>query len=522
MMESKKSNSTEKETKTPEKVNFFQSLIASIFKNSTPEAEKRRKLKNIAKTISKSKFHSFYKPGSAEMLSSFGKFIFDLYKIVAPAQKLFKSNQNQNYFKRQIINYILSDRQLELVDKLDERKILDISKKTDINKLRHGVEQILQSFINEFDGERSKRAANLSKTFSLFKDFCTFDFYLILKKYDSSYQEYSFGTAPKLEKVNAEYILDDLKDFLTVAYAITDPSIMWEDLFDMLKKSVGKDLVSLALWKKIIIRLKMIQSSKILDLIIKHVSQDFNYETKIRPSAPSVIEPYIDKIENDTRDLLDKIQSAQKESKANNICMQIFGTVSPQSMKNYNVEFNSILDKKDLTLVEYAEPINYLKTFLIEFVKKTIREYYEVVVIRGQWDASLSAPMSNAYQDLLKISDKITAFDEDFSEEGSMGSKIKTLLPKTAHDAGAENIINRVVSDANDIARDYIIQSTQNLITIGKTVKQLLEDYTSPKPVIVRNWRELEKYLETPIKQFSVDIYKKIYLFVQLMQTYID
>ena len=129
--------------------------------------------------------------------------------------------------------------------------------------------------------------------------------------------------------------------------------------------------------------------------------------------------------------------------------------------------------------------------------------------------------MSNAYQELLKLSDEVTNFDELLADEGSMGAKVKTLLPKTAHDAGAENIINRVVSDANDTARGYIIQGTQNLITIGKTEKQLIEDYVLPKPVIVANWKELERFIETPMKEFSVDIYKKIYLFVQLMQNYV-
>lgn len=204
------------------------------------------------------------------------------------------------------------------------------------------------------------------------------------------------------------------------------------------------------------------------------------------------------------------------------MCIQIFGTSDPQNLKYYIPAFNSPLEKKDLSLLEYTEPLNYLKTFLVDFVKTTIREYYDVIVIRGQWDSSLSAPMSNAYQELLKISEEITAFDELFSEEKPYGLKVKTLLPKTAHDAGAENIINRVVSDSNEQARGYILQATQNLITIGKTVKQLLEDYALPKPVIVQNWKELEKFLETPVKEFSVDIYKKIYLFVQLMQGYLQ
>ena len=129
--------------------------------------------------------------------------------------------------------------------------------------------------------------------------------------------------------------------------------------------------------------------------------------------------------------------------------------------------------------------------------------------------------MSNAYQELLKTSDEITVFDENFGEEGAMGMKIKNLMPKTSHDASAESIINRVVSDANEEARGFIITSTQNLIVIGKTIKQLIEDYSKEKHLIVQNWKELEKFIEEPMKDFSVKIYKKIYLFVQLMQNYI-
>ncbi len=522
-MDSKKTTQTGGSSNKPaEKESFFQSLLSSLFKSSNPEAEKKRRLKNLAKTISKTKYHSFYRPASGEMLAPFGKLMFELYKAVSSAQTYFRNTQNPAIFKRQIINYVLSDNQLALLDELDEQKIIELAKKVPFGKLSQDIEHKLQVFTNDFNETRAAKADNLEKAFSVFQDFCEFDYYMILKKFDSSYQEFNFNALPRLEKVNAEYILDDLKDFLAVAYCITDDSIDWTSLFDMFKETQSRELVSAGNWKKIIARIKSIQASKSLDLIIQHISEDFAYETKTSYHHASAIEPYIEKIENDTRNLMAKIEAEQKESKASSICMQIFGTASPQSLKYYTAEFNAPLEKKGLSELEYTEPLNYLKTFLVEFVKKAIREYYDVVVIRGQWDATLSAPMSNAYQELLKLSDEVTSFDEMMAEEGSMGIKVKTLLPKTAHDAGAENIINRVVSDANDTARGYIIQGTQNLITIGKTVKQLIEDYVLPKPIIVQNWKELEKYIEEPMKEFSVDIYKKIYLFVQLMQTYIS
>ena len=43
-----------------EKLSFFQSLFSNIFKTSNPEAEKKRKLKAIAKSFSKTKYHTFY------------------------------------------------------------------------------------------------------------------------------------------------------------------------------------------------------------------------------------------------------------------------------------------------------------------------------------------------------------------------------------------------------------------------------------------------------------------------------
>lgn len=514
--DSKKTNSTN------QKESFFESLLSSLFKSSSPEAEKKRRLKTIAKNLSKTKYHNFYRPGTSELLSPFGKLIFDLYKIISPAQTLFKNTQNPAVFKRQMINYSLSENQLAILEQIDEQKILEMSKKMPLNQLQQEVEQKLQTFTNEFDEKRALQAENLFRAFTLFQDFCLFDFYLILKKFDSSYQEYSFNALPKLEKVNAEYIVDDLKDFLSVAYAITNSTIDWNPLFAMLKETQSRELVSLGSWKKIVAKMTSIQTSKSLDLIIQHISQDPTYQTRISDTHESIVEPFIDKIDTDARTLLEKIAAEQKESKTSSLCIQIFGTSDPQNLKYYIPAFNSPLEKKDLSLLEYTEPLNYLKTFLVDFVKTTIREYYDVIVIRGQWDSSLSAPMSNAYQELLKISEEITAFDELFSEEKPYGLKVKTLLPKTAHDAGAENIINRVVSDSNEQARGYILQATQNLITIGKTVKQLLEDYALPKPVIVQNWKELEKFLETPVKEFSVDIYKKIYLFVQLMQGYLQ
>ena len=508
--------------KQEEKQSFFQSLFSNLFKSSNPEAEKKRKLKAIAKSFSKTKYHSFYRASTIEVLPPFAKLFYDIYKFVAPAQAIFKSNQNPNLYKAQVINYSLSDKQLGLLEHFDQQKIMELARTVPIQQLSTKLEEEFSIFSAEFDNERMNRTENLYKAFSALQDFCCFDYYVLLKKFTNSIQEYNFNTLPNFEKINGEYITDDLKDFCAAAYAITDENLFWNELFAFFKATQSTETITLGNWKKIVAKMKNIQQSGAFDLMIRHISGNTDYVTEIPSHYTSLIEPYMDKIQEEIRTTISKIGSQQKENKANQICEQIFGSTDFQTLHFYTVSANDTFSKKELGTYIFTEPLNYLKAFLLEYVKKDIREFFDVVVVRGQWDASLANPMSNAYQELLKISDEITTFDNDLSEDGGSGLKIKTLLPKTAHDPGAENIINRIISDSNEQARGYLVTASQDLITIGKTLKQLIEDYSKQKSEIVHNWRELERYIDHPMKEFSIGIYKKIYLFVQLMQQYLS
>ncbi|MBR5402075.1 MAG: hypothetical protein IK102_09735 [Treponema sp.] len=503
------------------KQSFFQSLFANLFKSSNPEAEKKRRLKAIAKTFSKTKYHNFYRPSTIEVLPPIAKLFYDIYKLISPAQIQFKSNQNPNLYKAQIINYTLSEKQVSLLENFDQQKIMEQARTVPLQQLSAKLEEDFMTFSSEFDNDRMNRTENLYKAFSIFQEFCCYDYYVFIKKFSSGFQEFNFNSVPNFEKINGEYITDDLKDFCSIAYAITDENILWNDLFAYFKETQATETVSLGNWKKIVAKIKNIQQSTAFDLMIRHISGNVDYVTQVPSHHASLIEPYVDKIREEMETTLSKIGSQQKENKANQICAQIFGSTDFQTLHFYIAAINDAYAKKELSTYIYPEPLNYLKAFLLEYVKKDIREYYDVVVVRGQWDASLANPMSNAYQELLKISDEITAFDNDLSEDGGSGLKIKTLLPKTAHDPGAENIINRIISDANEQARSFLITASQDLITIGKTLKSLIEDYSKQKPEIVQNWRELERFLDHPMKEFSVGIYKKIYLFVQLMQQYL-
>ena len=107
--------------------NFFQKLFSSFFGSSDPAAEKKRQLKAIAKQVGKSKY-KFYKTSSGEVLASFAKYFYDIYKAISQAQALFLNTQNKEIFKRWVVDYYLTDKQRESIENLSEESIIENAK----------------------------------------------------------------------------------------------------------------------------------------------------------------------------------------------------------------------------------------------------------------------------------------------------------------------------------------------------------------------------------------------------------
>lgn len=498
--------------------NFFQNLLSRFFESNDPAAVKKRKLKAIAKNLSKVRY-KFYKVNSGEALPSLAKFFYDIYKAIAPSQTMLRSMANDAAVKHMIIEFFMSERQKKLEELLSEESIIAKAKQIPIKRLAPQVKEALNQFCTDFDGERIGAIESMYKLFTLFRDFCLYDYYFFLKKFDSSIRENDFSAAPHFDKINADYITEDLKDFIAVAWPIPSDTD-WTLLVNMLKEKRGSEPISVNILRKITARLSAVRSSHAFEMMIQLIAKDPAYAPKFKTSQTVIAEPFIEKFRSGVLEVIRDLEAQEKGSKVNDLVTKVFDGQPSGFLKSYTSDMSETLEGKNLTPYIYADPLNYLKGFLLEYVKKDIREYCELVLIRGQWSAApISQAMSNAYNDLLGASDTITKFDAELAEDGPIGIKIKTLLPRTVKENDARNIINRLVNDANELAKGHIMECTKNLVSIGKVIKSLIEDEAKKKPEMINNWQELERNSERPPQEVGTDVYKKIYLFAQLMQT---
>ena len=500
--------------------NFFQRLISMFLGNSDPEAEKKRLLKATAKELSHSKY-KFYKYSSDEALPQLAKFFYDIYKIIAPAQAMIQGIQNPNAIKNAVINHALTENQHELASKLTEESILEQAKTVPINQLSEQIKTNLSTFITDFDTEKIQQIDKLYSKIAAFKEFCSFDYFFLLKKFDSGLKERDFNYIPKFDTIRAEYISDDLIDFTEVAWALPFTED-WTPVMQLFKSLKGVEPVQAVAWNKLMIRLRNLRDSKVFEMIIKLITKNPVYKQSININQEQIFEPYIEKIRNQTTQTLKKIEQAKTNSKVEEILKNLFGSTNVTRLKNYNENANTVYAKKNITGYLHYQPMNYMKAFLIDFFKKDIREYTDLVLVRGKWVSSaLSNQLSDTYHAILTVSDQISDFDNSLSDDTELGIKLKNLLIRCDRDKDSARYIRTQLGDINDKALSILTMGSQQLVTFARELKNLIEDTEKSKPQLLINWKELEHYSEKPIKEMGVNIYKMIYNFVTLMQLFL-
>ena len=500
--------------------NFFQNIISSILGGGDAEATKKRMLKNIAKSLSKTKFH-FYKFSNDTVDSSFAKFFYDIYKLVSPAQAMFQ-NAQQGAFKRAVINLSLTEKQLEYIDNFSEEKIEQLSKEMDIKALHKKISQDLNAFTASFDTNKINSVdATYTKLLQL-SNFCTYDYYYLLKKFAPNLKERDFSDTPKFQPaLRASLVAEDLKNFVAVAWALPLEAD-WTDVFQLLKKLKGVDPIPLPGWKKLMQKLRTVKEQGVFEKMLQLITKYPGYKENIVSEDYHIMDDYISSIKKQATEMVENLKRKQTEGKIDGLLKQVFGTTEVDSLRNYNETGSAAFERKNFNGYIYCDPLRYLKQFLLDFTKRDMREISDILLVRGEWATQqLAKPMSEAYHQLLDISEAITVLDNKLAENAEYGSKLKTLLPRSDRDKEARNIINTVLGDANGEAARLIKTAAQNYIAYDRNLKMALEDFVKvPHSELIINWKELDHFAEGKLKQMCVDAYKRIYVFVNLLQSY--
>ncbi|MBN1411966.1 MAG: hypothetical protein JW969_14050 [Spirochaetales bacterium] len=506
-------------TKTVNRESLIQRIINFFFNRNNPAYERKRLLKDISKSLRK--MHTkYYSPKNQYALPGLAKLFYEFYKTLGPAQTLVQNADSSGALKLITIESFLDDKQFQLKSRFNEKEIRERVQYSSPKKVAQELKDELVTYFAIYDTEKTKLIDSIYVFLQHFLSLVHFDYYFLIKKFDASLPEGNFFYKPNFEAINGEYIVDELKDFLDITYNM-DRQVNWDSVLDILKDYRSVEIVSRNGFRKLISRIKEIKRNRALELIIKHIEGDPYYKPRPISYNSRIVEPYLSKLKTQTDLIIQKLSQEKRSKNIEDLCMQIFGTTSVSRMKNYTEKANEQFKKKMIGGFIYVTPLNFLKAFLIDYNKKDVREVVDLLLVRGKWTANiLSQKLSDCFNQLMEITDRLLQFDERLVEDGPIRINLKKALLRVEKDAKNARDIRQMLKEINDEAKSIVYESAQNLISLGKNLKQILDDYSANPHNLIINWKEIDTFTDNRIKKQVIEIYKKIYYFIKLLQYY--
>jgi hypothetical protein len=500
------------------------SRILSIFSGGEDaEREKRRLMKQLGKELQRQKF-KFYKPRGTQALPALAKFFMDLYKVVGPAQSLLSGADESNALKSILIESQHTAEQTRLRDEFDEKTIRERATSADAKNLMAHVKDAMVTYFSGFDSATVKRINDTYTLTHILVRFVMFDYYFVLRKFDSGMQEGNFSYAPRFDAINAEYVSDDIKDFLEVALAV-ERDAEWDLVFDVLQEYKGVEVFDRSAWKKIVANLAAVLRSGILVKIVQHVDGDPSWRPAVQVPRKQIVEAHLNLLKTQVEATMQKIARERRGKKVEQLVHAIFGSTVVQRTKYYTEAANMTFTKKMMAGFAHVDAVNYLKAFLLDYFKGEVRTTVsDLFIVRGRWsDNILSQQLSDAYYAIMNIAQEIVEFDDSLGEEGELGMKLKKASGRVVErDPASAKALRQLLHHVNERAIGMVNTTATNLITLAKILKMMIEDVDKERPELIINWSELQGYSENPLKPQLVQIYKRAYYFVQLMQMFVN
>ena len=495
--------------------------LFALFASDDPERKKQKALRDITAELKHSRA-KFYNPLRLTAEPNLARFFWEIYKTVAAAQVLLKGAEVSGALKMTLVDLSFSEEQALVRERLTEKSIDERAKRgTDPAGLEAEVKKDVKTLLESIDTNWMNELDALFNRVLVFLDLIGFDYYYFLGKFDPGLPERDFSYTPRFASLDAAAIQEDLQDFLEILPSI-DPEADWDRILAVLKEHRGMDVVARDSLRKTLQLIRDVQRSGILLLVVRHMIQNPAWKPMTRAHRERIVEPYLSKLKAEAETTAQKVAHGRHNEKLEELARAVFGSSGVSvKLSNYSEQSNPEFAQKMLGGFLHVTALNYLRAFLVDYLPKRIREVVDLLIVKGKWaNSQPSNQMSEAFHQLLNVSEKINHFDADLAEDGELGRRLKTIALKAEKDRKALVQLRSALQQVNDEARMMIGDAVQHFVSIARVLKLAHEDIGKPNPAFLVNWKELKPSSDKELRVVIAAVYKKIFNFVQLMQMY--
>jgi len=485
-----------------------------------PQKEKRRMLKAIAKGLRKLN-PRYYNIKTERVETGLPKNLYEFFRAFCPAQKILQHAKSSKVLKAIVIESSLDKEHVALKERLSEESVRQRGKSTPYARLVDEIKQDTKAFFACFDVNRTKEANDTYAALAALLNLIHFDYYPLLRKFDPGISESNLAYEPHFEGTSAEYVREELKDFVAVLTDF-DPSLDWDRMWDILRTYRNTDIVTRDAWRKLLHLIRRLRRTRELELLTQLACQDPFFKPRVRSERENIVDDFLQKTRLQNETLLQKIAKEQRTGQIQQVLQHLFGSSSHLRLANYTEQANELFAKKALGGYSYTLPLNCLHAFIKDFVDLELRQLVDLLLIPAKWnDNSPSKILSEAFHQLHELTAEIERFDADLGEETETGRRLYSLVARADRFQQSQFTARKLLKKIDDSARDMLVRADGQVVSLGKVLRQVFEDLKRPNPKLILNWRELVQRAKRDPKLMFASAYQKLYYFTQLAKLYV-
>lgn len=502
-----------------EKLGFFKKLFGG------KDPVRRRAFRVLKKELSSSRIDLF-KLKQDLIQTPIAKLIFEIYKLTYPLKQFISIDKKIKKFppsfeEHFVLNFHQNDA-LEIYNKLNEDYVKKLIPKYGVQKTAEYLDRLLTEYFDYFGKETLIKINSVFSNFLYFARFTNFDFFPILREFDTKLEEANFIRKPSFSPAEGSFLKKDLLKFHRSLYTFEVDGKL-DEAFEIFSKIKGFDPISKSNYNKLKNLISNLQKNGYIALIIRAIDKSLAPVPIEKPRTVDVFNTYLQKKKDEVQTVVNSIKRTLKEQSMHTMISQLFEGSAEGRVKNYTDSRNDQLANLGVPVFKYVLPINYVKAFITDKYKPYISKVVNELIISGIFiNKGVLNDLSNSYYALNSHLHNIMAFENSLDSEGTTGKVITRLLQSIKREKSSKKILGKTINNINLKARIIINEHVLNIKYMAQCLKNVLEDYKLSTPKIVSNIKKIHAGSNKQFIEELVKAYKDIFLLLKLMNNYIS
>jgi len=502
-----------------EEIGFFKRLFSG----------KYRAQRKIIRTLKKELSHlriDLYKIKHDVVQPPIARILYEIYKLTYPFRQLFPFDISTKRFlpsfDEAFVSSFHTESEHELYNKITEENIKNLVSKYGVKKTTAYIEKLLKEYFDYFDTEKTHQINAIYSNLVGFAQFTKFDFFPILREFDTELEEGTFVHKPSFSPAEGSFLRNDFYKLHKVLYTF-DVDEKFDQGLELFSKIKNVELISRSNLNKLKNLIGNLQKNSYFALIVRAIDRSLQPLSIEKPYPVNIFANYSHKRRSDVQSILNSIKNKIKEESVTSIVSELFSKKPTERIKNYNELKNDQFKNLGLPIFEHVTPLNYVKAFITDKYKDFINTLVNELIVSGIFiNKEILNDLSNSYYALNSHLHKIIQFDNELDAEGNATKTIKRLLYTIKKDQAARNALENTISGINTKAKVLVDEEVVNLKQMAMCLKHILEDYKKKNPGIVSNIRKIRMNFNKQFIEELLAAYKDIYLFLKLLSNYVS